>query len=205
MESEDSKSKGRFPLAVTLAIISVVGSIVVALITKWPFGPPAPKPIAVDTTVIQPRPNPDDLSFCDKLKLAIADVPLKFKNFKGPQTQETTYELVYQSNYVFDNIESGVIYEKPDKTYLLELQLYEGTDSIKAINIMNSYIAILDACLTTKNKQKLIESNHDLSHSNHDLGHLFFQDYLTEDAEVEIRTTLSDTSTVIIDVGKNNE
>lgn len=184
-----------------MAIISVIGSITVALITKWPFHSSVSKPTSVDTMIIPPKPDPDDLSFCDKLKLAIADVQQNFVNFKGPIVSNSEYEIKYQSNYVFDNTESSISYEKDEKTYTLELILYNGKDSIKATNVTNSFIAILDACLTIKNKQKLID-NYDNSGR---MGHMLIQDYLSEDYEVELLTTLKDSSEVFIFIGKNDE
>lgn len=177
MENEDTKIKGNFPLALTLAIISVVGSIIVALITKWPFGSPAQKPIVADTLIISPKPKPDELSLCDKFKMAVNDIPSDFSQFKGDLKSEDEFDKTFQSNYVFDGISSTVIFDKEERTYELNIECYSGLDSLTAREIFNNNIAIIDACLTTKFKLPAVHKVRTEIRSERQAPEYFLQEY----------------------------
>lgn len=123
--------------------------------------------------------NLNSLTLCEKYKLAIDDIPNAFINFAGPIISDDKDETKYQSNFVFQNSVSTVIYEKNEKFYTLEIELYKGQDTVKAVEIMNSNIAVLDACLGTSNKQKPFRSDLDDQHWT-------FQDYVTENYLVEV-------------------
>lgn len=200
MSSKDTETKSKFPLPLTIAIISVLGSILVAIITKWPFGNTTQdiKTVKIDSPMYQNYEIP--LSNCDKFKLAIKDVPLKFKNFKGDIISDDNNETIYQSKYVFDNSVSRVVYDKQDLTYILEIILYEGADSLLAKRFFDKNIIVLDACLTTKFKQKpLFSFEKD--------RHYIWIDYLTEDFDVGITYNSNATkkSSAIISISKNSE
>jgi len=180
MENEETKSKGKFPLALTLAIISVVGSIIVALITKWP-PPPLLRTIVVDTLSVRPKPKAEDLSLCDKFKLAINDIPSNFSKFRGDLISEDEFDKTFQSNYVFDGNSSTVIFAKDERTYELSIESYSGPDSLNAREIFYKNIAIIDACLTTKFKLPPFHKIRTELRSDMQAPEYFLQEYKSDD------------------------
>ena len=194
MEENNNHNKYRFSKEVIIAIVSVLGSVVVALITIYPN-------ISNKRPVIMPQPLIDtanSLSICDKYKLAIKDVPVKFKHFIGDKISESENYIEYQSKYTFNDLRALVVYDKKDLYYSLEITSYKGNDSLIAIDEFYKNLNVIEACLSDMYKKNIYDSKRFSTRYRS-------CSYFTEDYEVYVSAIIREDgeSETTIDISKN--
>lgn len=92
-------------------------------------------------------PNSIDLSFCDRLKLAINDIPSDFRLFKGKSIFEDDEKILFESKYLFDQNSAEIYYDKISKNYTLNIETFNGLNVDDANLIFERDREIIISCL----------------------------------------------------------
>lgn len=163
MASENLKKDSSLLIPIIVAIITVLGGAIIAVINNWDKirGKETQETVTRTTDSIPTQPKIKDqitTSFCDAVKALSQDAPNDFNNMKRKITSSDEDEDVWESIYQVNGIEIEIAFDKDDATTETDIEIYRGYDSIMAISSFNKYVGIVDACFTLP-KGKLKESD----------------------------------------------
>lgn len=99
--------------------------------------------------------NTFDLTFCDRLKLAINDISNDFKLFKGDFKFEDDEKIVYNSKYSFNEYNIEIHYDKQDKSYTLAIETFNGLNVDDANLIFERDRESIISCLPNYSQSEL--------------------------------------------------
>lgn len=148
-DSTDKTSKGL--ISVLIALITVCGTIAAAYFSSRPVESSAKmeerkvEPSEPFSEIPKIRNN---MSFCEKLVFTTSDADNIFDGVKGEFIGEDEYYKTYSSIITLQGVSPQISFDKEDRTWDFEAELYNGLNAEIAEDTYYSTIKSVPACLT---------------------------------------------------------